>query len=69
MTDFIEIKDIYGMSHILNKNHIIHIGYPRSELIECKSVIDYGTGFLECIYMKETIDELNEKYKFVKVSV
>ena len=62
---FIKIKDVYDSVHILNKRHIIHIGYPHSELVECNSVIDYGTGFLEAIYMKETIEELNEKYKFV----
>lgn len=67
MTDFIEIKDAYGDTHILNRNYIIHIRKHLSSYNEVgsNSVIEFGIGFMDCIYVKETIEELNEKYKLI----
>jgi len=69
MSEFIKLKDYEGKIHILNKDNIIHIKEKVCSGSDYESVIEYGSGFLDAIYMKETVLELNKKYKFVTYHV
>lgn len=62
---FIKIIDSKGFKHILNKNSIIHIKEYLGGYIDSKSVIEFGNGFIDVIFIKETVDEIGKKYGLI----
>jgi len=58
--ELIRLVDYEDTAHYLNKDFIISIRpwYPIQGEPVRKCGVEYGTGFVDCVYMKETASEV-----------
>ena len=65
MTKFIQIYDHWGVLRVLNADNIICVRKFEGEdpdFVGCKSIIEYGSGFMDIVYMTEDVQDFYEKY-------
>ena len=67
MKKFIKIYDKWGTCFVLNIDNIICVRKfdgTDPELEGCKSVIEYGSGFMDQIYMPIDVQDFYEEFLY-----
>jgi hypothetical protein len=65
MKKFIKIYDNWGQFLVLNTANIICVRKydgTDEDFAGCKSIVEYGSGYLDCIYMPIDVQDFYEEF-------